>query len=287
MKIDNHIAKRFLTDPSMAVEIIEYMYPNANEVFGLSNQYETAKTEYSHQLELTQEELKDRIAGLYDLLSTPKTHKPYYCTESMLSCLDLLKINKIGDHYNWTYFSTLKDQKATFIFPNNSLLRMHIDGEIIWFLHMEFQPDEDKIRGNMKWVMFYLNRKTGELCEHFGHKDVQRIEKFIYSLLCFVYLADNEEVLVAANSKHGTRKSGKLINSTPFPMIIITSKWNITAIRTEGFSVSPHFAVRYTGKGRTVPRVVFIDQFEKKGYIRKEKPDGFENEPIADLYIAE
>ena len=131
----------------------------------------------------------------------------------------------------------------------------------------------------MAWVMFHLNRKTGELCSHFAHKDVQNIERFIYSLLCFVYLADNEEVLVPAGRTYGTRKSGKLVNCTPFAMTIINSKWNITSIRTDGFGVSPHIAVRYIGVGRTIPRIVFIDAFRKHGYVRKGKPESFQTQP--------
>lgn len=276
MNLDNHIAKRFLQDDNLEVEILELMFPNLVETIdsiekGLPfNSVYTQSPDYA--VISSADEFKGRVSSIHNLISTEKNHRPFYCTETMIECLELLKINKIGEHYNWTYFDKLKDQKATFIFPNNCLLRMIIEGDMIHFIHVTYKPSDNK-SGQMAWVMFYLNRKTGELCEHFGHKDVKNIERFIYSLLCFVYLSDREEVLIAANSRYGTRKGGKLVNTTNFPMTIINSKWNITSIRTEGFLVAPHFAIRHTGPGRNIPRVVFIDQFEKHGYVRKNKPD--------------
>lgn len=271
MRLDDHIAKRFLTDDTLAMEIIEYMYPDAATVFGNTDNTEKRKmNELGYEIEVTAEQLTNKIATLYQLLITPKGHKPYYCTKSVLDCLDMLKISKKGDHFDWTFFKGLPDQIATFIFPDNKMLRMQIIGETIAFIHVQFtEMKENRNKGNMDWIMFHLNRKTGELCEHFGHKDVINIEKFIYSLLCFVYLADNEEIVIPAHSKYGTRKSGKIINSSPYALVMINSKWNVTSIRNEGFTVSPHFAVRWTGTGRTIPKIVFIDQFEKSGYIRK------------------
>lgn len=71
--------------------------------------------------------------------------------------------------------------------------------------------------------------------------------------------------------KKGTKKSGKIINELPFPLTIINSKWNVTSVRTEGWYVSGHFALRWTGKGREVAKMVFIQPFEKHGMVRKAK----------------
>lgn len=274
MQLDKHIAKRFLTDPMLTMEIIEHTFPDAAQAFETGFQEKKLIRSGGYTMEVDEVTLKNKVASLYHLLETPKGHKPFYCTETMLDCLEHLKVHKNGEHYNWTYFDSLPDQRATFIFPDNKMLRMAVVGEVISFCHVAYTP-YDKERGNVGWVLFWLNRKTGELCDHFGHKDVVNIEKFVYSLLCFVYMADNEEVIVPAGSRYGTRKSGKLINSTPFPITVINSKWNVTSIRNEGFAVSAHFAIRYTGKGRTVPRIVFIDAFEKKGYTRHGKPEEF------------
>ncbi len=274
MKLDTHIVKRFLTDPHFNIEIIEGMYPDVHDIVDGKITEPRVYKPGGYDMELPVEEIKMKIASLYKFLETPKNHKPFYCTETMIECLDLLIIKKKGEHYDWTYFKKLQDQVATFIFPDNSFLRMVISGDTITFFHLHY-TSYDKINGNMQWTMFYLNRVTGETCEHFSHEDVKAIEKFIYSLLCFVYLSENEEVIVAPNSKHGTRKSGKIINTTPFAITIINSKWNITSIRTEGFYVDPHFAIRWVGRGRTEVRIVLIGQYEKQGYVRKAKPENF------------
>lgn len=156
--------------------------------------------------------------------------------------------------------------------PNNICIRMVIQDEIISFFHLKFIYNDKKAgTGEMKWVMYYLNRNTGELCEHFEHEDVKEIEESVYKFLCFFYLSENQEELIQPKKVYGTRKSGKVLNDFNFPITVVNSKWNITSIRTDGFSVRGHFAVRWTGEGRNIARIVLIEPFEKDGYVRKAK----------------
>lgn len=250
----NHIAKRFLEDSNFLAEMVIEQEP-----------------------ELLTSDIKsnpptEKLKSLVSVLSY-NDQKAYYVTETVLDKLELLKVKpKEDDHYDWSVFKDLTNQKNTFIFPNNSLLRMMIANDIIHFCHLEFQlKNKQTGQGECKWVMFYLNRKTGELCNHFEHVDVKAIEKFIYCLLCFVYLSENEEIILQPNQKIGTRKQGKVINELKVPITIINSRWNVTTIRTEGFSVRGHFAIRWSGTGRSTAKLVFIEPFEKKGYIRLAK----------------
>jgi hypothetical protein len=118
--------------------------------------------------------------------------------------------------------------------------------------------------------MFYLDRVKNEQCDHFAHADVKIIEEFVYKLLCFVFLSENEEETLKAGEKKGTRKQGKIINVLPIPLTIINSKWNITSIRTDGFGVSGHFRLQPTSSGT---KMIFIEPFMKHGYIRKAKAE--------------
>ena len=86
-----------------------------------------------------------------------------------------------------------------------------------------------------------------------------------------MYLSENTEVLLEAGRKTGTKKSGKVINTLPIPLTIVDSNWNITSIRTDGFNVSGHFAIRWVGEGRTEAKMVYISPYEKSGYVRKSK----------------
>lgn len=274
MKLINHIANRVLTDKLLPFEVVTHMFPDWESVMDgkLVGQTLFNVNKVPVELKGGVAEYRQRCKDIFSLFETPSNHKPYYCTESMLKCLDLLKIEKQGDHYNWTYFKSLKDGFYTFIFPDNAVLRMRIIASTMEFVHIKYTPVEG-LQGNMAWTMFYLDRVTGQLCDHFNHPDVKAIEKFVYSLLCFVYMSETEEVLVAAGSRYGTRKTGKIVNTSPFPMIVITSKWNITSIRTDAIGVRAHFAIRHTGPGRNTPRVVFINAFEKQGYVRRAKSD--------------
>lgn len=259
MVLKNHIANRFLTDETLMMEMIETLHPV--EFRNLLS----AEGELGH--------VDSKIAGLFNLLSS-ECQRPYYITNTVIDKLEMLKINKkhtdgIGEHYDWTYFKSLKNQKVTFIFPENSLLRFVVNDDTLHFCFMNFNSDKGKDSGQLLWTMFYVNRKTGEQCEHFSHDDVKTIELFVYRVLCFFYLSKNEMIIVNPGMKYGTRREGKFINSfDKIPVTIVNSSWNVTSIRTEGFDVSGHFAIRWTGEGRLIPKMVFIEPFNKHGYVR-------------------
>lgn len=255
MVIKNHIAYRFLTDESIWFEMIESTHPG----------------DWKALVEKDEKEIPDKIHSLYALLNN-KDQKPYVITESVLQNLEHLKVNRKGEHFDWTYFKNIKNQKVTWILPNNVCVRILFHNEIIHFFHLKYEHLDKKAgTGHMKWIMYYLNRNTGELCEHFEHQDVKEIEESMYKLLSFFYLAEVQEEYVAVGRVYGTKKTGKVLNDFKFPLTIVSTKWNITSIRTEGFNVCGHFAHRWTGEGRTIPKVVFISPFEKEGYVRKAK----------------
>lgn len=253
MLLKNHIAYRFLTDSSLWFEMIESQEPDLYKL------YEENK------------EVPERIHSLYACLND-KQNNPYLVTDSVIEHLDLLKINKKGEHYNWEVFKKLSNQKVTFIFNNNIFLRMVVTDDTIWFLHMKFtfnKGDKEKNNGHMYWIMFFIKRNTGELCEHFNHPDVKQIEEFVYKFLCFFYLTDNDEEIVPPGKAVGTKKTGKIFNDFKFPLTMVTSKWNITSIRTEGFGVRGHFRVQPMGpKENPYYEIILIDPFDKSGYKR-------------------
>lgn len=264
MILKNHIAFRFLTDSTLPMEMISSTYPA-----DFKQMIDTLDTKEA--------KISPNVASLFHLLSSEE-QKTFYITDTVIKHLDALKIKKIntegiGEHYDWTYFKGLKNQKTTFIFPDNSLLRFSVDGDTLHFCNLFFNFNKgDKNNGQLNWTMFYVNRMTGEQCEHFNHNDVKEIELFVYRLLSFFYLSENEHIIIEPGGKNGNRKQGKFINSfANIPVTIVNSKWNITSIRTEGFDVDGHFAMRWTGAGRNVPRLVLIEPFKKHGYVRRAK----------------
>lgn len=147
---------------------------------------------------------------------------------------------------------------------------MIVSGNTLWMCHLSFTFDKgSKNDGQMYWIMFFVKRETGELCQHFQHQDVKSIEEYVYKFLCFFYLAENEEQIIPAGKVYGTKKTGKVSNDFKFPLTVVTSNWNVTSIRTEGFGVRGHFRVQRTGRGRTNYEIIFIEPFTKKGYVRR------------------
>lgn len=257
MIIKNHIAYHFLTNENYVMDMVTHIHPKGPE--GVT------------------EDLLNKMAPTYELLG-PEYNQAFYVTNTVMDLLEMLKIKKVKNQagvelYDWTMFDDMPENKRTFIFNDNSLLRVLVRDHIIQFCHLSFEKDKSpgaKYDGESHWVIFYINRKTGEQCDHFNHPDVKKIELMIYRLLCFIYLSENEEIKIEPGRKYGTRRSGKFLNSfNNIPVTIINSKWNITSIRNEGFKVSGHIRRIKLKTGKT--RKKWIDPFDKKGYIRRAK----------------
>lgn len=263
MVIKNHIAYRFLTDETLIKEMCETMYPE---------EWSKTKATFNSKKENIEfDDLDSKIASFVSLVS-PSHQKPFYVTESVLKNLDLLKVSRSGPHFNWQVFKSLRPQKITLILPGDRVLRIRKQAsgtlELFWLRFVKDKEPGKMIEGSMKWVMLYMNTDTGELCEHFDHVDGLESEEFLYKLLCFFYLTENIEEIIAPKSVHGTRKTGKTLNDFSFPLTVVTSKWNITSIRTEGFMVSGHFRLQPKGVGRSEYEMIFIEPFQKNGYKR-------------------
>lgn len=250
MRLTNHIAFRFLTDETFHEETMECF-------FGKD----------------WMEKPTEDIIGMYDLSSSYfklQPNKTYYITDTVIDKLDMLKVKKDDKgRYNWTVFSDQPDCKKTFIFNGNRLLRMVIYKEQIVFLYISMVID----KGRKNWglanrVAFFVNRATGEQCDHFAHPDVKQIETLVYKLLCFIFLSENTEEVIQPGRKTGTQKSGKFINELNIPVTMVTSKWKVTVIRQEAFDVSGHFRLQPHGQGLKQTKMIFIEPFVKTGYKR-------------------
>lgn len=272
MFLKNHIAYRFLTDPDFVMEMIETQYPEEYKLLG------EGKGSYQQLDDIAQV----RIAQLYELASN-ESQKSFLVTRTVLDKLDMLKVKRReDDQFDWSVFRHLKPCKYTFILPPTDdstggiCIRMKIGGKTvneghIEFVYLYFNIDKkSRDFGMAQWELLFVDMNENTQCDHFNHPNARNknIDEVLYKLLCFIFLSDNEEEIIQPGQKKGTRRSGKIINILPFPLTIVTSKWNITSIRTEGFPVKAHFALRWTGTGRTMPRMVLIEPYEKHGYIR-------------------
>lgn len=263
MRLSNHIALRFLTDDTLAFEIIEKTH--SNEVRKIINRKHLDNV------------MSTKVAALWQLINKDN-QKAFLVTETVHDKLDMLKVKTdVNGHYDWTVFKDAHYCKDTFIlypieqYKGGGCLRIFINGDVIEFCHLRFQFDNrnNKDRGTAMWTLFYINRVNNEHGTHCNHKDVKDIYEFVYKLLCFIFLSENEYQEVKGGQSIGTKKNGKFKNDLPIPVTIINSKWNVTVVRTDGFLVRGHFALRRCGVGRVFTRMVYIEPFEKHGYIRR------------------
>jgi hypothetical protein len=265
MKLENHIVKKCLENPTdFTIEVMEAIKGRRITVEDIEG-----------------ETLND-IAHVMSL----KENKTYYITNSVIDRLELLDTKKCMDLEGWGLFKTLPDFKKTYILPEMSkdyakyggsgFVRVAKYGDLISFVHVssKFLPPNERTRttdSSMYIVMLYIDmRKEGEgMCAHWNSEDGKTLAPFLYSLMCFVELCDNEIVVVQPKGKHGTKKSGKIINTTPFPITIINNTWNITKIIDGKIQVCGHAQIYWTGAGRTQPKLLFKEPFTKEGYTRR------------------
>lgn len=253
MRLHNHIAYRFLTDETFRDEVMESVCGKKWE-----------------------EKPVEEIGLLYNLLDPENMipdslpHKVYYITDTVLDKLDMLKVKKSDGVYDWKVFADLPTCKKTFIFNDNSVLRLASYSNTLMFCYLKFDFKKDSNQyGSCKVVIFYIDRSTNEVCQHYHHPDVQAIETMVYKMMCFVFLSENTEEIVLPGRKHGTQKTGKFINEfKDIPITMVTSKWMVTVIRTEDFDVSGHFRLQRCGPGLTKTQMIFIKPFKKHGYKR-------------------
>ncbi len=265
MKLENHIVRKCLENPTdFTIEVMEAIKGS----------------------QITVEDIEgDRYNDIAHTMSL-KGNKNYYVTKSVIERLELLDTKKCMDVEGWKLFQGLPDFKKTYILPDmpkdyskyggSGYVRVAKYGDIILFIHVtsKFLPPEQRTRAtdaSMYIVMLYIDmREGGEgMCDHWKSADGQGLAPFLYSLMCFVELCDNEVVVVEPKAKFGTQKTGKIINTTLFPITIITNTWNITKVLQGTIWVCGHAQIYWTGPGRTIPKLLYKEPFTKEGYTRR------------------
>lgn len=277
MRLNNHIALRFLTDDRLAFEVMEETHKikskNRTQLFAELG-FLMDKTGHNDKVDAV------KAWQLWELVNKDD-QKAYFITDTVHDKLDMLKLKRdANDHYDWTVFKNIPECKKTFIlipdkkWDGGGVIRLLNDGKTLQFCHLAFKFNDKKVddnAGQALWTLFYINQFNNEHAEHCEHQNVKDIYEFVYKLMCFIFLSENDYEIIEPGRKSGTKKNGKIINDLPLPITIINSKWNITTIRTDEFTVSGHFALRRCGIAFSDTRMVYIEPYLKHGYIRKAK----------------
>jgi hypothetical protein len=207
------------------------------------------------------------------------------------SAIDMIKKIPIDDKFDIKYLSNIPDSRASLLLGEGYNIRWVKEGSEI---HGGIIEREDVQNGEQYygWRFFSIYLETGEIRlpikeEQYYNKeesyqnekgedgfyaienpyDDEEFRSFV-QMLIFLELSDLEVYILSPNMKTGTRKTEKFINKSPSNVKIVDSKWNTISIRSEGFKVNGHWRLQACGLNREQRRLIWIDTFEKNGYVR-------------------
>jgi hypothetical protein len=118
---------------------------------------------------------------------------------------------------------------------------------------------------------YYLGKKF----EHFNDNQeaIEELNRFLYTVFhipLFRTFADHDVISISGQSK-GKLNKINYKNRNNHSINVLDSTWYTSIARTEGFMVSGHLRMQACGAGLTERKLIYIDSFEKHGYIRKAK----------------
>ena len=171
-------------------------------------------------------------------------------------------------------FAEISNKKRTFLLGKERFYRFMVEDDEIFCALLQTRPVE---HGNVKidYFLFPINTKKGYIDVDFEQLGTQSIEQFyediiyFFQLLVFTELAETEIVELQPTQKIGTRKSGKVFNDSNKNIIVVDANWNKYVIMSGEFQVRSHFRWQPCGTNRQSTKLVFIEEFKKKGYSRK------------------
>lgn len=216
---------------------------------------------------------------LFDNENLPNTN--YLIKETAEKMAGKIPLN---EKFDIKFLRSVPDKKATFLMGKNLTIRYYKVGKMIHCLGLFITETDD---GDMLNSLFFrMDLDEGYIYypikatnsdtkfriheipyDTIGANGIVILEALI-KLLLFIELSDIIIELLEPNRKTGTRKSGKVFNQSNSNIVVVDSKWNTISVRTEGFQVLGHWRAQPCGIGRRERRIIWIDSYEKKGYVR-------------------
>lgn len=234
-------------------------------------------------------DLRKREESLRDL-HINHGHKFFYITQKVQEHSELIKYEKI----NLGWFRNLKNQLSTYITNRHEFFRFKvIEKKEILILHFYKDPTLSEEQFNYyrsldvpyaefngyKFDTFkiYIDEEKypdGFMPENeIWQQNPTNKQRFV-KLLLFVELSEPVIEILKDNQKikldETWEKSmdGKVLNESGLNVILVNTMWNKVIIKDSGFSVKGHIRIQPYGPGRNLYKPIWIDEFQKNGYIR-------------------
>jgi len=225
---------------------------------------------------------KKAVQEIIDVVSDER-NKYYLFTDAAYKISQSLKFD--AEKFEANFLSIIPDGKKITYLMGDFFYRWHKQGnrvmvfgchqkeltpEIIDYYKTQLKRD---IEYDVKWYFFAVNLDDSTYA--IPPKPVEPFTddtwiEFI-KMLIFTELSELETVVLEPNQKTGTRKKGNFLNGSKSRVIIVDSAWSKTLIKSDGFLVSGHCRLQRYGVGNKLAKYIWIDTFEKEGYIRTSK----------------
>lgn len=180
---------------------------------------------------------------------------------------DVINRIRIGGSFDPKVFQKIPIQKAEIVLNEHQLYRYWFDGVVLRGIFV--QKINTELGPEIKYDSFSIQPDTGRKSYNlYDDSRVKEIAEKLFKMIIFLYFSEIQEVILKPNAKSGSLSSERFKNELKQSFIIVDTTWNRISIRTEGFSVSAHFRLQPCGKNNEDRKLIFIDEFDKTGYVR-------------------
>lgn len=201
------------------------------------------------------------------------------------TAFDMASKIPLSDKFDIKFLANVPNKKATFLLGKDFTVRYIKQDNNIFVFYLFITDTEDGDYLNFFFsrmdlvtgeIIFPVDEQEGDVSftldaipvDRIGKNGAVQLATFI-RLLLFVELSDINIEVLEPNQKTGTRKTGKVVNQSKTNIVVVDSKWNTVSVRTESFLVNGHWRMQPCGVGKRERRLIWIDTFEKKGYVRR------------------
>jgi hypothetical protein len=181
------------------------------------------------------------------------------------------KINLTGS-FDIKVFAKFPVQTIEIVLSENEIYRCWYDGVKLYCIYIGIK---EWINGNpaIQYHSISLNPTEGLKSWNFDHDKVKPYSDLIMKILIFLYFSEIKEVVLKSNAKIGNLSTGTYKNELKSSFILVDTTWNQISIRNTGFFVSGHFRLQPYGPDMSERRLIFIEEFQKHGYVRGAKKE--------------
>lgn len=182
---------------------------------------------------------------------------------------------------------------AEFIFENlkypTGILIDNEDGAIFFHINKKDQSYSGLIFDGEELVVGYKNLKynknselipQGYLPNYMGNQGSKHAGQYfnagkslLQSAIQYTLVrsyADHEVKIITSKST-GKLNNIQYNNLNNMEILVLDSSWYTSIINTVGFGVRGHFRFQACGKGHADRKLIYVDAFQKHGYVRKAK----------------